>query len=158
MPRGLTALPNPGYIEVPWDTPARVVSLGELWYTASPSRRWRAAHNVPSERTKATPLLRNNTGRLDLASSPVTLEGIAAVAARSCQGTTSAPGKAPDVDNSNKGVDAREVSTAGPRPQANIKANKAVTINPAVVPRTNHSLNLGAKRIVCINRSLTLNS
>ena len=54
-------------------------------------------------------------------------------------------------------VAALGVSKTGGGPHANINANNAVMIRPAVVPRISHSLNLGARYTFRINRSLHLN-
>ena len=87
----------------------------------------------------------------------MTPQGAPAVAAKPVNGATTDPETDLESDRLPGGDAALGVSTTGAGPQANINANNAVMINPAVVARISHSLNLGARCTFRMNQSLSLN-
>ena len=101
----------------------------------------------------ARPLLIANTGGLESDLGSKIPGGSPVIPAIACNGATIGW----ESDRIPWVVAALGVSTTGGGPHANINANNAVMISPAVVPRISHSLNLGARCTFRINRSLHLN-
>ena len=81
----------------------------------------------------ATPLLRANTGELVWGFAPMTPRGASVVAAKPGNGTKTEPEIDPKTERLPGGAAALVVSTTGAGPHANINANNAVMITPAVV-------------------------